>query len=67
MEVARVRSWCVLGVAVSAAAKAGSDGADGGSRHGGDEGWKLRGRRRQRQSLGDSGLRWEGKECEVEI
>ena len=29
--VTRARSWCALGVAVTAAAEAGSDGADGGS------------------------------------
>ena len=31
------------------------------------EAGKLRERRRQRQSLGDFGLHWEGKECEVAI
>ena len=35
VAVARARSWCTLGVAVTAAAKAGSDGADGG--------WKAQG------------------------
>ena len=43
MAVARARSGCVLGVAVTAAAKTGSDGADGGSGHGSDEGWKGQG------------------------
>ena len=43
MAVARARSGCALGVAVTAAAKAGSDGADGGSGHGSDEGWKGQG------------------------
>ena len=38
VAVARTRSWCALGVAVTAAAKAGSDGADGGSGHGGGRG-----------------------------
>ena len=35
VAVARARSWCALGVEVTAAAKDGSDGADGGSGHGG--------------------------------
>ena len=43
MAVARVRSGCALGVAVTVAAKAGSDGSDGGSGHGSDEGWKGQG------------------------
>ena len=43
MAVARVRSGWALGVAVTVAAKAGSDGADGGSGHGSDEGWKGQG------------------------
>ena len=43
MAVARVRSWCALGVAVTAAAKAGSDGAESGSGHDGGEGWKAQG------------------------
>ena len=30
VAVTRARSWCALGVAVTAAAKAGSDGANGG-------------------------------------
>ena len=38
VAVARARSWCALGVAVTVAAKAGSDGADGGSSHGGGRG-----------------------------
>ena len=65
MAVARARSWCALGVAVTAAAKAGSDGADSGSGHGGDGGWKAQGT--AAVELGASGLHWEGKECEVEI
>ena len=43
MAVAKARSGCTLGVAVTAVAKAGSDGADGGSGHGSDEGWKGQG------------------------
>ena len=43
MAVARARSGCALGVAVTVAAKAGFDGADGGSGHGSDEGWKGQG------------------------
>ena len=43
MAMVRAWSWCALGVAVTAAAKAGSDGAEGGSGHGGDEGWKAQG------------------------
>ena len=43
VAVARARSWCALGVAVTAAAKAGSDGADGSSSHGGDGSWKAQG------------------------
>ena len=43
MAVARARSWCALGVAVTAAAKAGSNGADGGAGHGGDGSWKAQG------------------------
>ena len=42
VAVARARSWCALGVAVTATAKAGSDGADGGSGHGGGKSWELR-------------------------
>ena len=38
VAVARARSWCALGVAATAAAKAGSDGAVGGSSHGGGRG-----------------------------
>ena len=40
MAMARARSGCALGVAVTAAAKAGSDGGSG---HGSDEGWKGQG------------------------
>ena len=36
--VTRARSWCALGVAVTAAAEAGSDGTGGGSGHGGSRG-----------------------------
>ena len=43
MAVARARSGCALGVVVTAAEKAGSDGADGGSGHGSNEGWKGQG------------------------
>ena len=43
MAVARARFGCALGVAVTAAAKTGSDGADGGSGHDSDEGWKGQG------------------------
>ena len=43
LAVARARSGCALGVAVTAAAIAGSDGADGGSGHCSDEGWKGQG------------------------
>ena len=59
MAVARARSWCSLGVAVTATAKASSDGADGGSGHGGNRSWKAQGTaaaeavaRRLRASLG---------------
>ena len=38
VAVTRARSWCALGVAVTAAAEVGSDGADGGSGHGGGRG-----------------------------
>ena len=40
MAVARARSGCALGVAVTAAAIACFNGADGGFGHGSDEGWK---------------------------
>ena len=38
VAVTRARSWCALGVVVTAAAEAGSDGADGSSGHGGGRG-----------------------------
>ena len=38
VAVTRARSWCALGVTVTAAAKAGSDGVDGGSGHCGGRG-----------------------------
>ena len=51
VAVTRARSWCALGVAVTAVAKAGSDGADGGWKAqgmaaaeavGGGRGWETR-------------------------
>ena len=38
VAVTRARSWCALGVAVTTAEEAGSDGANGGSGHGGGRG-----------------------------
>ena len=47
------------------AAQAIGGGSDTGTQGTAAMNWELRGRRRQKQSLGDAGLRWEGKECEV--
>ena len=63
MAVARARSACALGMAVTAAAKAGSDGADGGSGHGREEGWKAQGTAAAEED--SSGLRGGEEECEV--
>ena len=43
MAVAREKSLCALGVAVTPVAKAGSNCADGSSSHGGDGSWKAQG------------------------
>ena len=43
VAVARARTWCALGVAVTAAAKASSDGADRSSGYGSDGSWKAQG------------------------
>ena len=68
MAVARARSGCALGVAVTAAAIAGSDGADGGYGHGSDEGWKGQGTAAEAVGGGKNGTQGKaGREenCEV--
>ena len=70
MAGARARSGCALGVAVTAAAIDGSDGADGGSGHGSDEGWKGQGTAAEAVGGGRTetqGTAGRGKECEVAI
>ena len=68
MAVARARSGSALGVAVTAAAIAGSDGADGGSGQGSDEGWKGQGTVAKAVGggrTGTQGTAGRSKECEV--
>ena len=65
MAVARERSGCALGVAVTAAAIAGSDGGSG---HGSDEGWKGQGTAAKAVGggrTGTQGTAGRSKECEV--
>ena len=68
MAVARARSGCALGVAVTAAVIAGSDGVDGGFGHDSDEGWKGQGTAAKAVGGGRTGTQGtarRSKECEV--